>query len=160
MASHVENFSLLPKLSACWISSTVYMRCITQPYSAPFHWPLTHTSSHHYKDLCLIFFCLFLLQDMTSAVITPCSHLFHAGCLKKWLYVQEACPLCHSQLKSAGQKDPGTDTSSQPDTSNHDTQPVAPPQAPTSAETADSHEGEGEVTSSTKSELFPSSSTG
>lgn len=37
---------------------------------------------------------------MNSAVITPCSHFFHAGCLKKWLYVQETCPLCHSQLKS------------------------------------------------------------
>ena len=41
-----------------------------------------------------------LFQDMNSAVITPCSHFFHAGCLKKWLYVQETCPLCHSQLKS------------------------------------------------------------
>ncbi|MEQ2172100.1 hypothetical protein GOODEAATRI_017546 [Goodea atripinnis] len=40
------------------------------------------------------------LQDLNSAVITPCSHFFHAGCLKKWLYVQETCPLCHSQLKS------------------------------------------------------------
>lgn len=37
---------------------------------------------------------------MKSAVITPCSHFFHAGCLKKWLYVQETCPLCHAQLKS------------------------------------------------------------
>lgn len=37
---------------------------------------------------------------MNSAVITPCCHFFHAGCLKKWLYVQETCPLCHSQLKS------------------------------------------------------------
>lgn len=37
---------------------------------------------------------------MNSAVITPCSHFFHAGCLKKWLYVQETCPLCHAQLKS------------------------------------------------------------
>lgn len=37
---------------------------------------------------------------MNNAVITPCSHFFHAGCLKKWLYVQETCPLCHSQLKS------------------------------------------------------------
>ncbi|KAK9521489.1 hypothetical protein VZT92_021290 [Zoarces viviparus] len=39
-------------------------------------------------------------NDMNNAVITPCSHFFHAGCLKKWLYVQETCPLCHSQLKS------------------------------------------------------------
>lgn len=37
---------------------------------------------------------------MKSAVITPCSHFFHATCLKKWLYVQETCPLCHGQLKS------------------------------------------------------------
>ncbi|CAB1353036.1 unnamed protein product [Coregonus sp. 'balchen'] len=48
----------------------------------------------------------FLLRrdaDMKSAVITPCSHFFHAGCLKKWLYVQETCPLCHKQLKSQSQ---------------------------------------------------------
>lgn len=37
---------------------------------------------------------------MKAAVITPCGHLFHAGCLKKWLYVQESCPLCHGPLKS------------------------------------------------------------
>ncbi|XP_017276859.1 RING finger protein 145 [Kryptolebias marmoratus] len=48
-----------------------------------------------YNDICAICF-----QDMNSAVITPCSHFFHAGCLKKWLYVQETCPLCHAQLKS------------------------------------------------------------
>lgn len=45
-------------------------------------------------------FCFLQLQDMKSAVITPCSHFFHAACLKKWLYVQETCPLCHGQLKS------------------------------------------------------------
>lgn len=49
--------------------------------------------------ICLCF-CANSLQDMNTAVITPCSHFFHAGCLKKWLYVQETCPLCHSQLKS------------------------------------------------------------
>lgn len=49
----------------------------------------------------MIFLCVF--QDMKTAVITPCSHFFHAGCLKKWLYVQETCPLCHCQLKSPSQ---------------------------------------------------------
>lgn len=48
-----------------------------------------------------VFLCVF--QDMKTAVITPCSHFFHAGCLKKWLYVQETCPLCHCQLKSPSQ---------------------------------------------------------
>ncbi|RXN18678.1 RING finger protein 145 [Labeo rohita] len=48
-----------------------------------------------HNDICSICF-----QDMKSAVITPCSHFFHATCLKKWLYVQETCPLCHGQLKS------------------------------------------------------------
>lgn len=52
--------------------------------------------------LCLCV-CVMSKQDMTSAVITPCSHFFHAGCLKKWLYVQETCPLCHSQLKTHSQ---------------------------------------------------------
>ncbi|XP_042287335.1 RING finger protein 145-like [Thunnus albacares] len=55
----------------------------------------SNTQLEQYNDICAICY-----QDMTSAVITPCSHFFHAGCLKKWLYVQETCPLCHSQLKS------------------------------------------------------------
>lgn len=58
-------------------------------------------------------FCVF--QDMKTAVITPCSHFFHAGCLKKWLYVQETCPLCHCQLKSPSQlPGPGPEPVQQP----------------------------------------------
>lgn len=53
---------------------------------------------------------------MKSAVITPCGHFFHAGCLKKWLYVQESCPLCHGTLKG---QSPSTSPSAPapPDTS-------------------------------------------
>lgn len=52
---------------------------------------------------------------MKSAVITPCSHFFHAGCLKKWLYVQETCPLCHCHLKNSSQLTGlGTDPAPQP----------------------------------------------
>ncbi|XP_061106178.1 RING finger protein 145-like [Conger conger] len=54
-----------------------------------------------HNDICAICY-----QDMKTAVMTPCSHFFHAGCLKKWLYVQETCPLCHSQLKSQSQPSP------------------------------------------------------
>lgn len=47
-----------------------------------------------HSDVCAICF-----QDMTSAVITYCGHFFHGNCLKKWLYVQESCPMCHTPIK-------------------------------------------------------------
>lgn len=53
---------------------------------------------------------------MKSAIITPCGHFFHAGCLKKWLYVQESCPLCHGPLKSQSPS-AGTSAPAPPDTS-------------------------------------------
>lgn len=45
-------------------------------------------------------------QEMTSAVITYCGHFFHGNCLRKWLYVQETCPMCHQKVQQApaGQK--------------------------------------------------------
>ncbi|RXN28319.1 RING finger protein 145-like [Labeo rohita] len=39
------------------------------------------------------------INDMTSAVITYCGHFFHGSCLRKWLYVQETCPMCHASIK-------------------------------------------------------------
>uniref|UniRef100_A0A8C2IDR0 RING finger protein 145 n=1 Tax=Cyprinus carpio TaxID=7962 RepID=A0A8C2IDR0_CYPCA len=75
----------------------------------------SHQQLQQHNDICSICY-----QDMTSAVITPCSHLFHAGCLKKWLYVQETCPLCHNQLKG----------SSQPGSSTQDAPPQEPPIQP------------------------------
>ncbi|XP_051773180.1 RING finger protein 145 [Ctenopharyngodon idella] len=47
-----------------------------------------------HNDVCAICF-----QDMTSAVITYCGHFFHGNCLRKWLYVQETCPMCHTSIK-------------------------------------------------------------
>uniref|UniRef100_A0A8C1WU62 RING finger protein 145 n=1 Tax=Cyprinus carpio TaxID=7962 RepID=A0A8C1WU62_CYPCA len=75
----------------------------------------SHQQLQQHNDICSICY-----QDMTSAVITPCSHLFHAGCLKKWLYVQETCPLCHNQLKGL----------SQPGSSTQDAPPQEPPIQP------------------------------
>lgn len=37
---------------------------------------------------------------MTSAKITRCKHYFHGVCLRKWLYVQDKCPLCHEVVIS------------------------------------------------------------
>jgi len=33
-----------------------------------------------------------------EARITKCKHLFHSICLRKWLYIQDTCPMCHSIL--------------------------------------------------------------
>lgn len=95
---------------------------------------------------------------MTSAVITPCNHFFHAGCLKKWLYVQEACPLCHSQLKSSAQRDTALDASPQPDATIQEAQPELP--MPTSAEVESGEDGEIEANTPAETELSLSTSTG
>nr|XP_033810053.1 RING finger protein 145-like [Geotrypetes seraphini] len=47
-----------------------------------------------HNDICAICF-----QEMNVAVITPCGHFFHGDCLRKWLYVQDTCPMCHQQVK-------------------------------------------------------------
>lgn len=57
----------------------------------------TRGQLRHHNDVCAICF-----QDMRVAVVTPCSHLFHAACLRKWLYVQDTCPMCHRQLAPGG----------------------------------------------------------
>ena len=33
-----------------------------------------------------------------AAKVTRCNHYFHGACLRKWLYVQDSCPLCHAAL--------------------------------------------------------------
>jgi len=40
--------------------------------------------------------CSICYQDMeaTVAVVTLCNHYFHKNCLKRWLVVQDNCPLC------------------------------------------------------------------
>ncbi|KAK2511406.1 hypothetical protein Q9233_017019 [Columba guinea] len=62
----------------------------------------TAAQLRRHDDVCAICF-----QDMQVAVITPCSHFFHANCLRKWLYVRDTCPLCHQQVTAAAtEEDP------------------------------------------------------
>lgn len=46
-----------------------------------------------HSDVCAICF-----QEMTVARITKCNHYFHGLCLRKWLYVKDACPMCHQKV--------------------------------------------------------------
>ena len=38
--------------------------------------------------------CSICLHDMKSAKITPCNHLYHEMCLRRWLSTKTDCPLC------------------------------------------------------------------
>lgn len=43
--------------------------------------------------------CAICYQEFTStARLTPCRHYFHALCLRKWLYIQDTCPMCHQRV--------------------------------------------------------------
>ncbi|XP_029649428.1 RING finger protein 145-like [Octopus sinensis] len=44
--------------------------------------------------------CAICFQEMTVARITKCNHFFHGFCLRKWLYVKDACPMCHQKVSS------------------------------------------------------------
>jgi E3 ubiquitin-protein ligase RNF139 len=53
--------------------------------------------------------CAICYSDMlSSAKVTPCGHYFHGGCLKKWLFVQDHCPMCSSKVieEETPQEDP------------------------------------------------------
>ncbi|KAK2826699.1 hypothetical protein Q5P01_020913 [Channa striata] len=89
-----------------------------------------------HNDVCSICF-----QEMSSAVITYCGHFFHGNCLRKWLYVQETCPLCHQTVRP-----------SQPDQSQASGDLLAaPPQSETGPEPA-VQEGDINVDSGTPQE--------
>ena len=42
--------------------------------------------------------CAICYNEMKNARITPCGHIFHSMCLRKWLYVKESCPMCHRDI--------------------------------------------------------------
>ncbi|KAF2363502.1 TRC8 N-terminal domain [Trinorchestia longiramus] len=53
----------------------------------------TRQQLNEHDDVCTICF-----QRLNSAKITRCNHFYHELCLRKWLYVQDSCPLCHKTL--------------------------------------------------------------
>jgi hypothetical protein len=42
--------------------------------------------------------CSICLQDMKIVKITPCNHLYHEMCLRKWLNIKTDCPLCSEKI--------------------------------------------------------------
>ncbi|KAM7403642.1 hypothetical protein PAMA_004198 [Pampus argenteus] len=75
-----------------------------------------------HNDVCSICF-----QEMSSAVITNCGHFFHGNCLRKWLYVQETCPMCHQTVRPtpSGQSQASGDAPSAPPPRDTEPDPTA-----------------------------------
>ena len=65
--------------------------------------------------------CCVCYQSMSQAKITNCGHYFHAICLRKWLYVQEKCPMCHKEIQYENivETDPGNTDNAENDIQNH-----------------------------------------
>ena len=51
--------------------------------------------------------CAICYLPLKTARITVCKHFFHVVCLRKWLYVQDKCPICRtvicSEVKGVGE---------------------------------------------------------
>lgn len=74
--------------------------------------------------------CAICYQEMTSAKITRCKHYFHGVCLRKWLYVQDRCPLCHEIIMNQDGKN-GNGNGEEDGDDNDRQDPNQPPNAHT-----------------------------
>ncbi len=83
-------FNVWQRLQSGWKSYLLRREAADKIESLPLATP-EQLSEH--DDVCAICF-----QDMSIARVTPCKHIFHGLCLKKWLYVQENCPMCHQNI--------------------------------------------------------------
>ncbi|XP_051901684.1 RING finger protein 145-like isoform X2 [Pristis pectinata] len=71
--------------------------------------------------------CAICYQVMRTAIITLCGHYYHSSCLRRWLYVQKTCPMCHQLIKPSSplQEPPPPARDEEPDLEN----PVAADEA-------------------------------
>uniref|UniRef100_A0A182RRR5 RING-type domain-containing protein n=1 Tax=Anopheles funestus TaxID=62324 RepID=A0A182RRR5_ANOFN len=94
-------FNIWCEARAGWV---VFMKRRTAVHKISSLPEATTVQLHQFDDVCAICY-----QDMTSAKITRCNHYFHGVCLRKWLYVQDRCPLCHEIIMNQD-GNPGEDT--------------------------------------------------
>jgi len=56
------------------------------------------------EDVCCI--CYAEMTADVGARVTTCNHFFHGVCLRKWLYMQDNCPMCHRNVFEKTEADP------------------------------------------------------
>ncbi|XP_033869214.3 RING finger protein 145-like [Acipenser ruthenus] len=93
-------FNVWLRAQSGWKSFLLRQEAAKKIHSLP---RATAQQLERHSDVCAICF-----QEMDSAVVTYCSHFFHANCLRKWLYVQETCPMCHQQVKPSVRQQNGS----------------------------------------------------
>lgn len=49
---------------------------------------------------CVICMNLVDVETPRARMVTPCNHLFHPGCLQRWMDVKMECPTCRAALPS------------------------------------------------------------
>ena len=49
-----------------------------------------------HNDVCAI--CYQAMTTSCNVRITPCRHLFHGSCLRKWFHVRDTCPMCSTPI--------------------------------------------------------------
>ncbi|KAM7284527.1 RING finger protein 145 [Ixodes scapularis] len=94
-------FNVWQRMQAGWHSFLLRREAVRKTESLP------EASAEQlllHNDVCSICY-----SDMRAACVTKCQHLFHRTCLRKWLYIQDKCPLCHAHvsLETPGESEPG-----------------------------------------------------
>ncbi|XP_038071049.1 RING finger protein 145-like [Patiria miniata] len=83
-------FNVFQRAQAGWQSFLTRRDAVRKINSLP---SATKGELSSLRDVCVICF-----EEMTFAKVTPCKHYFHSVCLRRWLYVQDKCPLCHKSI--------------------------------------------------------------
>lgn len=83
-------FNVWQRLQQGWKSFLLRLEAAKKISALP---EATDEQLKKHNDVCAICYA-----EMTSARTTHCNHLFHGPCLRKWLYVQDKCPMCHAAI--------------------------------------------------------------
>lgn len=83
-------FNVWQRLQSGWASFLLRWEAVKKVESLP---QATAEQLLEHDDVCAICY-----SEMKTASVTPCGHLFHGLCLRKWLYVKDSCPMCHRDL--------------------------------------------------------------
>jgi len=94
-------FNVWQRLQSGWKSFLLRREAVRKIESLPVATP---QDLGEYGDVCAICYA-----DMKTARITACHHLYHATCLRKWLYVQDKCPMCHSLISQPNEEAEASD---------------------------------------------------